>query len=84
MTRQQAVDCLTDKAECRWCKANSETCRQDAVNLGVKSLRAWDEVRKDLNQLDHIYMNVSGQIVRVYPQRNVDRIIEEHMREVKA
>ena len=83
MTRQQAVDCLTDKAECRYCKASSENCRQDAERMAARSLEAWDEVRKSLNQLDHIYMNVSGQMIRIYPQWNVDRIIEEHMREVE-
>ena len=50
MTRQEAADCLLDKTECRWCKANSETCRQDAERMGAESLLREMQYEHELNK----------------------------------
>lgn len=51
MTKQEAADCLLNKVECRWCKASSENCRQEAERMGGESLLAENEPNK-LNKLN--------------------------------
>ncbi len=82
MTRQQAIDCLTDKIECRYCKANSETCRQDAERLAAKSLAAWDSVLKAIKNIKKAEQQVYRGGVWGFSNR-CEAVIEDRLREIE-
>ena len=83
MTRQEAIDCLTDKVECRYCKANSENCRQDAELLGARSLEAWDKVLKSIKGIKEaerqVYKGGSWGV-----SNRCEAVIEDQLRETEA
>lgn len=48
MTRQEAADCLLDKVNCKYCDQADGDCRQEAIEMAARSLKAWDDVMKDV------------------------------------
>lgn len=83
MTRQQAIDCLTDKAECRYCKASSENCRQDAERMAARSLEAWDKVLKAIKGIKEAERQVYSGGSWGFSNR-CEAVIEDQLREVEA
>lgn len=83
MTRQQAADCLNDKTECRWCKANSESCRQEAERMGAKSLEAWDKVLKAIKGIKEAERQIYSGGSWGFSNR-CEAVIEDQLREVES
>ena len=48
MTRQEAADCLLDKVNCQYCDQADGDCRKEAIDMAARSLKAWDDVMKDV------------------------------------
>lgn len=40
MTIEGAIDCLLDKTLCKFCKYQSENCRQEAIDIAVKCMKS--------------------------------------------
>lgn len=50
MTIQGAIDCLSDKAECRYCKFDGPDCRQRAIDLAVQNLKEKQKTAKEIQK----------------------------------
>lgn len=42
-----AIDCLMDKTNCKYCKHQSENCRQEAVGIAVKCMKSFGQKEND-------------------------------------
>lgn len=83
MTRQDAIDCLLDKVECRHCKNMSENCMNEVEEIAVKSLEAWGKVQDEFFDSipGHIETNEDAAFLR-----GLDKgyeIVAKHLREVE-
>ena len=47
MSEHAAIACLKDKTDCRVCQYQTESCRQDAIDLAVKALEEKGESNDD-------------------------------------
>lgn len=80
MTRQDAIDCLTDKTKCKYCKHQSESCRQDAINIAVKSMEAQEDIMRDITDLQGIVNGVKNKLMVGLCLA----IIDNNLKEVKS
>lgn len=81
MTRDEAIKVLSNIPTVG--RMNGKHLIVKALQMAIEALEAWDKVRESLDRIDRLYINTGAQVIRVYPKWNVDKIIEQHLKEVE-
>lgn len=82
MTRETAINLLDNLIG--MVEDNQGNDYDGAFKMAIRSLKAWDKVRASLDMLDCIEVDFGGRhYTRVYPSWNVNKIIENRLKEVE-
>lgn len=48
-----AIACLSDKQKCKYCLYESGNCRHDAIDIAVRSMKAWGKIEDEVYKIKH-------------------------------